>query len=88
MIHAAEFPDAGIGFESVQVGGDEFMQVFAGGFLFAFDDEFDVAWQFAVFIEDGVNGKEPRREMTLVVADAAPVHFPIADFRLEGRRLP
>ena len=56
MIHAAEFPDAGIRREFILMIANKVMQVNAGSFLFAFDDELDVTGQFSVCVEDGIDG--------------------------------
>ena len=88
MVHAAEFPNAGIGFEQVQVLRNEIVQVDTGGLLFTFDDELDIAGQFALFSEERIDGMQAGGEMSLIVADSTPVHLPVADLGLKGWAVP
>ena len=88
MIHAAEFPDAAVGFEPLFVVQHVLVQVEAGGLFFALDDKLDAAWQVAILIQQGVDGEQAAGDVPLVVADAAPVEFAAAQGWLEGRRLP
>jgi len=57
MVHAAEFPDAGIRRESLFVVTHEIMQMLTLAVsFFALNDEFDIAGQVAIGFKQGVNG--------------------------------
>ncbi len=88
MVHTAKFPNTGIGFEPVKVFGNVFVQMFAGSFFLAFDNELDIAGQFTFFREDRVNGMQARGEMSLVITDAAPIKIAVADLGFEWRAFP
>ena len=48
VVHAAKFPDAGIGLETFDVVFDEVFEVQAADFFFTFDGEFDTAGKLAI----------------------------------------
>ena len=60
----------------------------AAHFLFAFDDEGNIAGQLGAGLEIGFHGFEVGQVLAFVVAGAAPEERAVGDARLEGRRLP
>jgi hypothetical protein len=67
---------------------DELGQVHAADLFLAFDEELDVAREFAIDGEKSVQRRQPAFQMAFVIAHSTGVHLAFANRRLEGRRVP
>ncbi len=71
VIYPAKFPHAGIGSQFIGMGFDKVFQVQAADFLFAFDDELNIAGKFALFGKNCIDSEQAADQMTLVIAHPA-----------------
>ena len=84
VVHAAKFPQAGVGCEQITILAHKFWEVKASDFFLAFDDEFDVAGELAFCFQEGIDGRQPAEDMALIVAHAAGKHLALADSGFKG----
>lgn len=80
--------DGGVGGEFFDVGGDVGFDVLAAGFFFAFNEDFDVAGEASVALDQPAEGGEEDERLTFVIAGAAGVDVVVLDDGFKGRRVP
>ncbi len=86
--HFGVADDGGVGGKFFDVGGDVGFDVFAAGFLFAFDEHLDVTGEAAVAFDQPTEGGEEDKRLAFVVAGTPGVDVVVFDDGLKGRGMP
>ncbi len=86
--HFGVADDGGVGGELFNVGGDVGFDVFAAGFFFAFDEDFNVAGEAAIAFDQPAEGGEEDEGLAFVVAGTAGVDVVVSDDGFKGRGVP